>query len=259
MSKVTFIAFSANDQENEQKRVSIFIQSLLQQTDDRFQILFFDCSDVDRRFVLPADDRLQVEYFDSNGEVLNPTYIRNLGAVKANTPYIAHVNADNYYSNNIVATIIEFLDNNDGQLLLCRKYKTTQQQCDNVNDVSDLLSIPITAIKRGGKRGCGDFQALSRQHFIEMGGYYDLISDNIVEKGDFKHRGVTEDVYLRDYCILGSRGKKSMKVRAHTFLINPEYALNVMWIDTLCTIIHMWHPMRGVITQHMERYRKNTK
>ena len=211
----------------EQQRVEWSVQSVLNQECNAHQLLFLDLSPIDHRFILPQHKRLQVFTWENCSLKDNwyMCYLRNWLALRATTKYIVHVNADVIYDPQTAATILKRItEKGDSTLLQCRRCKSSQKQYGGLRSFKDVMTLWKTCKKKDSHQACGELQGMSREAFIEMGGYHGLIKDGKIQQPFNIKQGRHEDTYL---------WRQQLKY--------------TVWIDDTIHIMHMWHPPRPAV------------
>lgn len=192
MARLTFICYSRNDEINEQKRVALSIESLLRQSCQDFVILFYDFSAPGREFVLPDSDLLTHHKSPMPvGKDWRPAYVRNCGALATTTPLLAHINTDIVFSENFCKILLDKQIKCD-KLVLCERRNTTEEQFNNIKTLKDVDKISHS-LKLHDRNTCGDLQCMSRENFLNVGGYHELIKNGIAERGDWHTQAYGED------------------------------------------------------------------
>lgn len=235
--KLTFIAFGRNDEAGEPKRVRLFVESLLCQTASDICLWFWDASQSDKQFKLPDDNRIIIHQEPvPMGTLWNPTYYRNVGALTAETEYIAHVNTDCVYGIDVAQQIITNL-RKAKKLIQCKRKPTSKNQFDKINSLKDAYKIAKEINKHESQAVCGDLQALHRQKFLDLKGYNGLIKDGVAIMGDYVDLSKNEDTYLRK--------KFDNK--------------NSVWIQDKTFVLHLWHTKRENAEHRAKMWRAKHK
>lgn len=216
-TKLTFILFGANDNQLEQKRVDLSIKSLLAQNYKDYKIWFMDCS-LKKPFELPENERLKIIYnpVDTNSKEFLPSYYRNIGAFENDSLYIANVNSDCVYSNNVVQLVVKNLDKSRKNIVHCKRQETNAKQFAKINTLGDIKKIQ-PGLRYNNPDCCGDLQCIRREWFLSFGGYYGLIKKDKVNKPIFE-QARREDTWLQN-----SKAQKEI------------------WITDKAYIVHLWH------------------
>ncbi|RLD09145.1 MAG: hypothetical protein DRI44_09120 [Chlamydiae bacterium] len=233
MAKIDLIAFAALDEPLEQKRISLFLDSIFNQTNKNFLLYFLDC----------GDESFKIRRFPSNfvyirlnehlqGKDWAPSYIRNLGSLMGNSPFLCHLNSDNVYAPNFVETIVKNLDEN--VLVLCQRKNTSFEQFIKISTIEDAYQL-APSLQWHTKACCGDCQALSRELFIKIGGYYGLI-----ENGK---------------CIFPSLRQYYKEDTWLSKLFNREPHLKEIWVTGQTYMVHLFHAEREKIKSWHRRRR----
>lgn len=239
MSRIAFLAFSINDNPDEQRRCSLFVDSILNQNHDNYYLLFVDCSVNEKKFTIPISNRIQVVYRPIDKHGWHPANLRNQCALMASCDIIAHVNADNIYSANVATTIDQLLTNNHNLLLTCKRVNTTAQQFAAIKSINDAIYIA-----QSGKQLTipGDLQAMWRNTFIDIGGYWGGICNGQLQELELGY-ACREDTMLQNYVI---------RTRQYAVL---KHSLEIEYLNKLGGwIVHLHHKERENIRQwHKKR------
>lgn len=229
MSNLTFLAFSSNDEENEQFRMEMFIKSLRTQTNPNWKLLLWDGSSAKKRFAVPRDARIEIKEEEITGNNWNPAQIRNTLSLESNTEIICHVNADVIYAPNFVETLYKEI--RDDNIVMCQRTNLDRVGFEKLRRGIALEVLKCHCRKRS-KGACGECQCLKRDLFMSRGGYYGLIQDGVSTAGDWKTQACREDCDMWHYFrkILAYKGVK--------------HSLKIKWIENQTWLIHLWHPQR---------------
>jgi hypothetical protein len=220
--KLTFLAFGRNDEGGEAKRMRLFVESVLAQSVEEIGLWVWDASEPDKAFKLPNDDRIIVHREPVPiGELWNPTYYRNFGALQVQSEFIVHVNTDCVYGPDTAKHIIAALTK-DNKLIQCRRKPTNRDQFDGIDSLEGACKLANKIKKTETQDVCGDLQGVRRQHFINIGGYHGLIKGGEATRGDYVDLSKGEDTQLKR--------KFTNK--------------NVTWIQNKTFVLHLWHPRR---------------
>ena len=235
--RVTFIAFGRNDEAGEPKRMSLFIESLLNQTLQDICLWLWDASQPDRAFNIPDDDRIIVRREPVPiGALWNPTYYRNVGVLENQCEYLAHVNTDCVYGPDTAQQVMANLKKAK-KLILCRRKPTNKSQFDSIDSFAKACEIAKTIKKTEGVNVCGDLQAVHRQQFLQLGGYHGLIKSGQAIVGDYVDLSKNEDTQL----------KKKYGTK------------NLVWIQNKTFVLHLWHPRRENSEHRAKLWREKRK
>jgi hypothetical protein len=242
--KIAFLCYSINDNPLEQKRMTLFLQSLLNQHYDNYEVILLDCSAIKNRFKTPTHQRLQVEYYKP--KIWHPAFFRNYLALKTKADILIHVNADDIYSPLMCNFAAERIIANPNLLLHCRRRDTSKKQFQQIATLEDAYKI---ALKVKPRRGCcGDFQAITREMFMKIGGYRKLIVDNkIANRKITMQNAYQEDSWLH---LCAAKNLFGLEIENYTSLtkerrLNPK---EKFWI------LHLWHPKRSGKSKWDENY-----
>lgn len=227
-NKISFICFSVNDNPLEQKRVTFSLSSLLNQTYKNFEIVFIDCSESDKLFNIPHSDKIiHIPFNDM--PIFHPTYIRNIGVLKSNGQFLAHVNTDNVYSQHMAQLIVDTLTLNPNILLQCKKKFTTKNQFEKLNTIEDCYNMAAKLKRTMG--GAGDFQCLTKEIFMKLDGYFGMIKN-----GEIHLSTIIEKNAFQEDCWLSVMADRQMYDLSKIYLSGK---------DPMYWLMHLWHSKRG--------------
>lgn len=244
MCKISFIAFSANDNPDEEKRVGLFIESLLSQSEQDWELLFMDMSDDDKKFNIPKDERICsfTPNIARSGNWWNPVFFRNYGVDVAKGDLVCHTNSDCIFAPNF-AEVLLVIGGRD-RLLTCQRRNTSEKQFRNIKTLQEVQQL-VTQLDLHGQGCCGDCQCMDRKQFLEIGGFYGLIQDGVVacrHEDKFKYR---EDSWLQYKVNKQNWGEYPFSKETHN--------IREIWITDKTWIVHLWHPERENIKKWHER------
>lgn len=155
----------------------------------------------------------------------------------ADCDYIVHCNADDVYSPHMASFVNKQLQENPATLIQCKRKNTTEKIFNEIQTLQDCYNI-AEQIKKT-KSAAGDFQALCREIFMSLGGYYGLIKNNSIDFNNCK-----EETALQEDCWLSTRAEKGC------FGLN-KLSLNggdEKWL------LHLWHPERETKTSWNQKF-----
>lgn len=232
--RIAFLCFSTNDNKTEQKRVKLSLESLCLQKYENYEIIFLDCSDINKRFILDVNERLKILYHQPT--IWHPTYFRNYLSLVTNADILAYVNSDNVYSPLMASFINDKFTINPNLLLHCRRRDTYAEQFDNIHNIHDAYEL---VHKIHPRRGCaGDFQVISRNIFLKLGGYRGLIVNNKINVNTLSEStAFQEDAWLS---VQAEQGCEGLVYERYSSL-NPDKTINP---NEKYWILHLWHPPR---------------
>lgn len=230
---ISLISFNKNDNYLVPLQVKRFFNSIECQTNKNFELLFADCS---------AGEPLECSRSANTNiyqwpfpEPITVAYIRNCLSMQAKGEFICHINSDCMYSPNFVDTLQSVLT--EDNIVFCRRksvhWMTWQP---SVHFISQAYHEWIDA-KFDSYGTTGECQALSKENFISLGGYYNLIKDGQSTPANWEIHGYAEDsdIYQR------------------------TMGLKRVYIDQMPNvwILHLGHPVRDSRAQW--EHNKNTK
>ncbi len=236
-TKLTFLIFSRNDNPDEQFRVSLSLESLIDQDcKEPYKILFYDLSDKGKEFVVPQSPKLNVVYFPIPfGRDFYPSFVRNNQAIAADTPLVCFTNADCIYARNFATCVIEALNRGEHKLVMCERRNARKEEMGPLVSLNACREFLKKCTVTGGSHACGECQGVHRKIFISLGGYHGLIKagGKEVHRGDWFSQGWGEDSYLADSNSLGFQHE---------------------WISEKTRLLHLHHYQRdNAIFRNKER------
>jgi len=237
MPKISLITLSKNDNKEEPKRFSLFVDSLLRQTEQDWELIFLDCSEDGCHFKAPKHKNIrQVKYTIKKKEDFNPAYLRNTGVLLATGEMICHTNTDCVLAPNFLEVIVSKCKKNI--LVQCERRDTTEKEFKGFSTLALVDSI-ATSLKEKGRGCCGDCQAMLREQFIDIGGYFGLICNGMAYEGKYKEHAFREDTYLQYKVNKTNWGKYKFS--------EEEHGIKEIWVNNKTWIVHLWHPERRAI------------
>ncbi|MBU1067386.1 glycosyltransferase [Patescibacteria group bacterium] len=222
MPKLTFIMFGRNDADQEELKVGLSIDSLLDQSVEDYNILFYDLSP-DNLFSLPRHNKLIVKYLPLGfDEEFSPAYYRNLGALEADGEYICHTNTDCIFAHNFVETLLAHLGKNI--MVCCRRKYGTREDTEKITTLENARKLGASKTpKLQGKQACGECQCLQKEWFIKNGGYHKCINAG-------KSIPPKDTIYREDTMLSN--------------LVNGTKGMKIYWANDKTWILHLFHYKR---------------
>ena len=216
---ITFLALSRNDVDGEQKRLNLFVDSLLAQNNSNWKLIFFDGTrkkDNPLKIIQHPNIIYLYQPIEDPRDWCAP-YIRNCLALKVETNILCHTNPDCIFTNNFVEELIKKCKENI--MVQCRRIDhPASVKIDTIQDAFKFLQdAPILR-----HQAYGECQCMHTKKFIKIGGYYNAIKNN---ESTFPNHGMREDTWLYKY----SNNSHGLKV---VFLTNAK-------------ILHLKHPRRS--------------
>lgn len=238
MKSISLLTFSSNDGPEEPKRVGLFLDSIIAQDSNDWELLFLDLSDKNP-FVIPSHPNIKIfRQTPYNGKSY-PCYYRNWLATQSQSPLIGHINADCVYSPNFVSTMIK--ECHTKRLCMCQRKNTSQDEFRKIHTLQDAYEWNKRKTDLHGQGCCGDCQVIERSVFMYINGYFGTIINGEVSQENWKRFAYREDSWLWMY-------SRNENWNGYPFSNKPK-VMQEHWVTDKMWILHLFHEERKNIQQ----------
>ena len=223
-SRLSLLALCRNDNALEQKRLRLFVESLLNQEYKHWELILWDSS-IGQVFEVPEDPRITLIRSQVPDNEWYPAVYKNKIAQMAKYENICHVNADCVYAPNFVSCVLEHIE--DDNVVYCWRWPISEEQFADLNTVKDVLKFKKTK-NAPNKSPQGECMAMRTKTFMTFKGFYHMIGKENVDIAKCLY-GFAEDVWLYKY-------------------VQSKYStLKECFIDvTESFMVHLGHPVRPI-------------